>query len=90
MRLDVAILCKRRFSALIIDEAQAIKNATSQTSKALKQLAQRVPIRLALTGTPVENRLTELHSIFDFALSGWLGPQKLFIEHFSKVSTALP
>ena len=54
----------------IIDEAQYIKNHGTQVAKAVKEI--RSEFRLALTGTPVENRLSELWSIFDFLMPGFL------------------
>ena len=64
-------LAKLPFHAVIADEAQAIKNPGSGQSKAIRSVVS--PRRLALTGTPVENRLTDLWSIFDFVNPGLLG-----------------
>ena len=61
---------------LIIDEAQAIKNPNSKQTRAAKQLGAEA--RIALTGTPVENRLADLWSIFDFINPGLLGSSKQF------------
>jgi len=58
------------FLYIIADEAQNIKNPTTQTAKTIKELNGRV--RFALTGTPIENTLTELWSIFDFIMPGYL------------------
>lgn len=58
------------FAVQIIDEAQYIKNHGTQVAKAVKEI--RSEFRLALTGTPVENRLSELWSIFDFLMPGFL------------------
>lgn len=71
MRLDVAELSSRRWDTLILDEAQTIKNPDSQVARAAYQLDAR--FRLALTGTPVENRLTDLWSLFHFLNRGFLG-----------------
>ena len=65
------------FAAVIADEAQAIKNPGSGQSKALRAVAS--PRRLALTGTPVENRMTDLWSLFDFLNPGLLGSLKAFL-----------
>ena len=64
-------LAELPFYAVIADEAQAIKNPGSGQSKAIRSVVS--PRRLALTGTPVENRLTDLWSIFDFVNPGLLG-----------------
>ena len=66
----------------IIDEAQKIKNAQSQTSKAIKRI--KAPMRVALSGTPVENKLGELWSIFDFILPKYLGSAKDFGTTYGK------
>jgi non-specific serine/threonine protein kinase len=60
----------------VIDEAQAIKNPAAGQTKAVKRLKARA--RIALTGTPVENRLSDLWSLFDFLCPGLLGSQKKF------------
>lgn len=67
---------------ICIDEAQYIKNSTSQTTKALKKL--KAPLRVALSGTPVENNLAELWSVFDFVLPKYLGTLKDFKSSYSK------
>ncbi len=64
------------FAAVVADEAQAIKTASSARSRAVRHL--RAPRRIALTGTPVENNLGDLWSIFDFINPGLLGSQKAF------------
>lgn len=66
---------------IILDEAQAIKNPSAKQTKAIKTM--RSTWRLALTGTPVENRLGDLWSIFDFLNPGLLGSAKAF-DHFCK------
>ena len=60
----------------VLDEAQAIKNPTAKQTRTVKQL--RADVRLALTGTPIENRLGDLWSIFDFINPGLLGSSKQF------------
>ncbi len=65
---------------VVLDEAQAIKNARSQASRAARSLRARH--RLALTGTPVENNLDELWSLFDFVLPGLLGSAQRFRTGF--------
>ena len=66
---------------IILDEAQAIKNPGTKQTKAMKQLKGRM--KIALTGTPIENRLSELWSLFDFLNPGLLGSAKEFGD-FSK------
>jgi non-specific serine/threonine protein kinase len=75
-------LLKQQWNTVILDEAQAIKNAGSRQSKTSKSL--RAFHRIALTGTPIENRLSDLWSLFDFINPGLLGSFKQF-KQFSKV-----
>ena len=76
VRSDEAKLARRAWGALIIDEAQQIKNEGAQQTQAVKALD--APIRIALSGTPVENRLSEYWSVLDFANPGYLGPVEQF------------
>lgn len=78
MRLDIETLATVPFDYVILDEAQAIKNASSQTARAARAL--QAEHRLALTGTPVENHLGELWSIFEFINPGMLGTASTFKE----------
>ncbi len=71
MRMDAAALGQTRWDTLILDEAQTIKNPDSQVARAAYELPARR--RVALTGTPVENRLTDLWSLFHFLNRGLLG-----------------
>jgi superfamily II DNA or RNA helicase len=71
LRRDAAALSEIRFDYAILDEAQAIKNPDSQTAKAARLL--QADHRLVLTGTPVENHLRELGSLFEFLNPGMLG-----------------
>lgn len=66
------------FAIQVIDEAQYIKNAGTQAAKGVKQIA--ATFKLALTGTPIENRLSELWSIFDYLMPGFLYSYKKFRE----------
>ncbi len=66
----------RDWHMVILDEAQAIKNSATRQTRAVKQLKSRA--RIALTGTPVENRLSDLWSIFDFLNPGLLGNARAF------------
>src|SRR5206468_8617395 len=74
LRRDLEALQKFSFSAVILDEAQFIKNPAAQITQSVKQLQSAQ--RLALTGTPLENRLLDLWSITDFIQPGYLGSQQ--------------
>ena len=82
LRRDEELYAGQAFYACILDEAQAIKNHTTQKYKAVCRIQSRV--RFALTGTPVENRLGELWSIFSFLMPGYLPPYKSFCARFEK------
>lgn len=69
-------LLAMRWHLVVADEAQALKNSSAKQTRAVKQLQAHA--RIALTGTPVENRLSDLWSIFDFTHPGLLGSQKAF------------
>lgn len=77
---DEEKLKKREFSMLLVDEAHLMKNTETRVSRTIKQL--RSQYRIALSGTPVENRLEDLRSIFDFILPGYLGDAAKFKEQF--------
>ncbi|MBO7654082.1 MAG: DEAD/DEAH box helicase [Kiritimatiellae bacterium] len=79
---------ERAWNGVILDEAQAIKNETSKRAHAAKSLHAR--FRVAATGTPVENRLTELWSISDFLNPGLLGPIGDFTKRFTVDGHATP
>jgi superfamily II DNA or RNA helicase len=81
MRLDVARLAETEFEYVILDESQAIKNASSQVAKAVRLLRARH--RLALSGTPIENHLGELWSLFEFLDPGLLGSMRSFNRTFA-------
>ena len=70
----------QEFSALVIDEAQHIKNRDTKNAKAVK--AVRASYRLALTGTPIENSVADAWSIFDFLMPGYLGDYETFKLNF--------
>ena len=78
LKRDVEWYQERHFDMHVIDEAQYIKNASTQAAKAVKNISSNT--RLALTGTPIENRLSELWSIFDFLMPGLLFSYKKFKE----------
>ena len=76
LKRDIALYDGKKFSYEIIDEAQYIKNHTTAAAKAVKIIESR--IRYALTGTPIENRLSELWSIFDYLMPGFLYEYETF------------
>ncbi|MFG2903860.1 SNF2-related protein [Kitasatospora sp. NPDC048286] len=79
---DLAALRAIRWRRVVADEAQHIKNTGTAQSRAIRSL----PVtrhRIALTGTPVENRLSELHAVLDFANPGLLGPAERFKERYA-------
>jgi superfamily II DNA or RNA helicase len=82
LRRDEEILKEIDWRYVILDEAQQIKNPMSATARAAKRL--KSDRRLALTGTPIENRLSEIWSIFDFVSPGLLGPLDKFEERYSR------
>ncbi len=93
MRIDVEELKKHTWGMVIVDEAQNIKNPDTAQTLAIKTL--KAEVKVAMTGTPVENRLTELWSIFDFINQGYLGSLREFqksyaipIERFKENSRA--
>ena len=80
LRLDVERLEAIDFRTVVLDEAQAIKNPDSQTARAARRLS--AGRRLALTGTPIENHLRELWSLFEFLMPGFFGSRRRFDERF--------
>ena len=78
---DLKDLQKIDWQGMILDEAQNIKNASAKQSQAVRQL--EATFRIALTGTPVENRLSELWSILDFLNPGYLGGENFFKRRFA-------
>ncbi|HTJ41594.1 MAG TPA: DEAD/DEAH box helicase [Kofleriaceae bacterium] len=81
-------LASTRWDLVILDEAQAIKNPGAKQTRAAKQLTGRA--RIALTGTPIENRLGDLWSIFDFLNPGLLGTAKEFTAYTKRVTSYAP
>lgn len=80
LRRDIDFMRDIPLRFAILDEAQSVKNAQSQGAVAAKELDAQV--RVALTGTPMENHTGELWSIFDFALPGYLGTQAAFLRRY--------
>jgi non-specific serine/threonine protein kinase len=75
-------LSETSWDLVIVDEAQMIKNPTAKQTRAIKLLKSRV--RFALTGTPIENRLLDLWSLFDFVAPGLLGSSRVFADYGKK------
>ncbi|QGZ91041.1 DEAD/DEAH box helicase [Microcystis aeruginosa] len=78
---DLSTLEAVQWQGLVLDEAQNIKNSASKQSQAVRKIP--AGFRIALTGTPVENRLTELWSILDFLNPNFLGTQAFFQRRFA-------
>ncbi|MDR2999678.1 MAG: DEAD/DEAH box helicase [Fibromonadaceae bacterium] len=81
LRSDFELMKKHKWQVLIIDEAQNIKNYEIAQTKAIKSIPANV--RIAMSGTPVENRLTEFWSIMDYTNKGYLGSVKTFKDDFA-------
>ena len=81
VRRDIDLLASLSFGTVVLDEAHYIKNAKTQAARSVKRLSAKR--RFALTGTPVENRLSDLWSIFDFLMPGVLGTEGEFARRFS-------
>jgi len=77
---DIDVLSRVVWNYVILDEAQKIKNHETATARACKRLIAKH--KLALTGTPIENRLSELWSIYDFLMPSYLGPYGRFRDRF--------
>lgn len=82
LKRDISEYEEKRFKYIIADEAQYVKNSSTQNAKALKSLNGEV--RFALTGTPIENSVAELWSIFDFIMPGYLYTYSKFQKKFEK------
>lgn len=80
LKRDLEEYKNKKFQIQVIDEAQYIKNASAQAAKAVKSIT--AGFKIALTGTPIENRLSELWSIFDYLLPGFLYYYSRFREEF--------
>lgn len=79
LKRDFELYENYKFATEVIDEAQFIKNATTQSAQSVKEIQSE--FRIALTGTPIENRLSELWSIFDYLLPGFLYRYSYFRKH---------
>ena len=81
IRSDINVLSKKKWAIVVIDEAQNIKNPGTGQTKAIKKI--KAPVKIAMSGTPVENRLSEYWSISDFANKNYLGTIKYFKKEFA-------
>ncbi|MCC7462056.1 MAG: ATP-dependent helicase, partial [Gammaproteobacteria bacterium] len=82
--LRLPVLSRLRWRLLVADEAQALKNPGAKQTRQIKSVEAEA--RIALTGTPVENRLTDLWSLFDFTHPGLLGSQKTFTDFVRRLT----
>ncbi len=80
-RSETTKLNKEKWLTVVIDEAQNIKNPSTAQTKAIKKI--KAPVKIAMSGTPVENRLSDYWSVFDFSNKGYLGTLKKFKENFA-------
>ncbi|MBQ6103618.1 MAG: DEAD/DEAH box helicase, partial [Kiritimatiellae bacterium] len=83
MRRDIEEYRKIRFSAVVLDEAQNIKNRNTQNAKSVKRLNHDAA-RLVVTGTPIENSVADMWSIMDFLMPGYLGHYESFKRNYEE------
>lgn len=81
-RNDIDILAPLNWNYCVLDEGHLIKNAKAKISQAVKRLTSNH--RLILSGTPIQNNVLELWSLFDFLMPGFLGTEKVFQDRFAK------
>ncbi|KAJ9161832.1 SNF2 family domain-containing protein [Coniochaeta hoffmannii] len=81
-RNDCEVLEKYSWNYVVLDEGHLIKNPKAKISIAVKKLVSNH--RLILTGTPIQNNVLELWSLFDFLMPGFLGAEKVFLDRFAK------
>ncbi|KAI1637611.1 SNF2 family domain-containing protein [Biscogniauxia mediterranea] len=81
-RNDTELLEKQNWNYVVLDEGHLIKNPKAKITLAVKRLASNH--RLILTGTPIQNNVLELWSLFDFLMPGFLGAEKVFLDRFAK------
>jgi SNF2 family DNA or RNA helicase len=82
VRTEVSQLSKLPWRVSVIDEAQHIKNPLAKQTRAVKEIA--APVRIAMSGTPVENRLLDYWSLLDYTLPKFLGSRRYFNERFGR------
>src|SRR5439155_15545525 len=87
LRRDAALLKDIHFDTVVLDEAQTIKNPSTESAKAARLL--RADHRLVMTGTPVENRVNDLWSLFEFLNPGMLGTAAVFRTHAAATDDTL-
>ncbi|KAJ6446446.1 u3 snoRNA associated domain-containing protein [Purpureocillium lavendulum] len=81
-RNDTDVLEQHNWNYMVLDEGHLIKNPKAKISQAVKKLVSNH--RLILTGTPIQNNVLELWSLFDFLMPGFLGAEKVFMDRFAK------
>jgi TATA-binding protein-associated factor len=81
-RNDTDVLIPMNWNYLVLDEGHLIKNPRAKVTIAVKQLLSNH--RLILSGTPIQNNVLELWSLFDFLMPGFLGAEKVFLDRFAK------
>lgn len=81
-RNDINVFMPINWNYCVLDEGHLIKNPKAKTSMAVKRLASNH--RLILSGTPIQNNVLELWSLFDFLMPGFLGTEKVFLDRFAK------
>lgn len=81
-RNDTDVLEKHSWNYMVLDEGHLIKNPKAKITQAVKRFASNH--RLILTGTPIQNNVLELWSLFDFLMPGFLGAEKVFLDRFAK------
>lgn len=81
-RNDIDVVAKYSWNYVVLDEGHLIKNPKAKITMAVKRLISNH--RLILTGTPIQNNVLELWSLFDFLMPGFLGAEKVFLDRFAK------
>lgn len=82
VRNDIDFFSNIKFNYCVLDECHIIKNGKTKVNQAIKQL--KANHRLVLSGTPIQNNVLELWSLFDFLMPGFLGTEKQFAAKYSK------
>ncbi|KAL5274579.1 hypothetical protein ACFFRR_000969 [Megaselia abdita] len=82
IRKDLSFFTEINWNYFVLDEGHVIKNANTKVSKAIKSL--KANHRLILSGTPIQNNVLEIWSLFDFLMPGFLGTEKQFMQRFSR------